>query len=299
MKRPSSPFPPYRSVQAGSLLAIVAPSGPFDPERFRLGLDWLTSRYRVRHDESIFERTGYLAGSDERRIGELRAAIEDPEVEAILCARGGYGATRLLPALDPESVARANKVLVGFSDVSALHALWARAGVRSIHAPMVASLAVSSEAVREEWIRTLEARERPESWKVQVLAPGQAEGRLFGGNLSVLASLAGTPFAPPLDGCLLFLEDVGERPYRIDRMLTTLRQSGWLGRCSGFILGEFTDGDPGDDGVTLEQVVRDRLGDLGVPVVAGFPAGHIDHNEPLTFGALARITGNLLTIDLA
>ena len=292
-------FPPHRSVRPGSLLAVVAPSGPFDPDRFRLGLDWLGQRYRLRYDDAIFDRCGYFAGTDDRRIAELRTAIDDPEVDAILCARGGYGATRLLPSLDPESVTRANKALVGFSDVSALHALWARAGVRSIHAPMVAALGVADESVREEWIRTLEGRDRPESWSVRPLEPGRAEGRLIGGNLAVLASLAGTPFAPPLDGCLLFLEDVGERPYRIDRMLTTLRQAGWLERCAGFILGEFTDGAPGDDGVTVEDVARDRLGDLGVPVVSGFPAGHVDQNEPLTFGALARIDGDRVTIDLA
>ncbi|MCB1086199.1 MAG: LD-carboxypeptidase [Verrucomicrobiae bacterium] len=292
-------FPPTRTVAEGSTLAIVAPSGPFDRTRFEAGLDWLSKRYRIRIEDGIFDRQGYFAGSDDRRLRELRAAISDPTVDAILCARGGYGAARLLPGLDLAEIAAANKCLVGFSDITALHALWARAGVRSVHAPMVAALGGASETICDEWIRTLEGRDDPESWEIDPVVPGEITGRLFGGNLAVLASLVGTPYGPPLDDCLLFLEDVGERPYRVDRMLTTLRQAGWLERCAGFVIGEFTEGDPGADGVTIRDVILDRLGDLGVPVAMGFPAGHVDHNEPLTFGAQAKLSGNRFTIDLA
>lgn len=294
-----SAFPKPRPVGPGSQIAIVAPAGPFDRDRFEAGVEWLSDRYQVRYDDGIFSRSGYFAGSDARRLAELQSAIADPAIDAILCARGGYGATRLLPLLDPASVAAANKVLVGFSDISALHALWARAGVRSLHAPMVAGIAKASTAVQQEWICALEGREGPESWQLREIVPGSAQGRLIGGNLAVLSALAGTPFAPPLDDCLLFLEDVGERPYRIDRMLTTLQQAGWLDRCAGFILGDFAGSEPGDDGTTLEDVIRDRLGDCGKPVAMGFPAGHIDDNEPLTFGALARIDCGRVTIDLA
>lgn len=290
-------FPPSRKVRSGSKLAIVAPSGPFDRERFEQGLAILRGRYEVVFDEGIHARTGYFAGSDERRLWELIAAIRNPAVDAIICARGGYGATRLLTGLDEAEVATANKILVGFSDITALHSLWARAGVRSIHGPMVASLGRGNERVISEWFATLEGRDGAESWTVDPLVPGSAEGRLIGGNLAVLGALVGTPYAPPLDGCLLFLEDVGERPYRVDRVLTTLRQAGWLERCAGFILGAFTEGAPGPDGVTLEEVLQDRLGDLGVPVVTGFPAGHIDDNEPLTFGAMARIEGATVTAE--
>ncbi len=297
MNAPATPFPPSRPVRPGARLAIVAPSGPFDRERFEAGLAVLRSRYEVGFDEGIFSRTGYFAGADERRLEELREAIRSPEIDAIVCARGGYGATRLLPGLEPSEVTEANKTLVGFSDITALHALWARAGVRSIHGPMVASLARGNERIVSEWFATLERRDGPESWTVEPLVSGSAEGRLIGGNLAVLGALAGTPYAPPVDGCLLFLEDVGERPYRVDRVLTSLRQAGWLERCAGFILGAFTEGDPGPDGVTLEEVLHDRLGDLGVPVVTGFPAGHIDDNEPLTFGARARIEGGTVTVE--
>lgn len=300
MTTPATPFPLPRPVRPGSTLAVVAPSGPFDRERFEAGLAILRGRYEVVYDPGIFDRSGYLAGSDANRANLLNDALRDPRVDAILCARGGYGAARLLPLIDPVEVSVANKMLVGFSDISALHSLWSRVGVRSIHAPMVASIAKASPAVIDEWFRTLEGRDAPESWSLKALVPGEAEGRLCGGNLAVLASLVGTPYAPRVEGCVLFLEDVGERPYRVDRMLTTLRQAGWLDRCAGVIIGAFTDGAPGEDGVSIDDVILDRLGDLGVPVVTGFPAGHIDDNEPLTFGAKARITdGGVVTIDLA
>jgi muramoyltetrapeptide carboxypeptidase len=285
-----------RPVREGSTLALVAPAGPFNRERFDDGVEWLRQRYVVQFDDGIFSKSGYFAGSDERRLNELLTAIRDPEIDAILCARGGYGATRLLPGLDPAEIAEANKLLVGFSDATALHSLWARAAVRSIHAPMVASLPSASDAVKQEWIRTLEGRDLPESWDVETVVSGTATGRLFGGNLAVLGALLGTPFEPPVNGTILFLEDVGERPYRIDRMLTSLIQAGWFERCAGVVLGAFTDGNPGDDGVTIEDVLKDRLGVLDIPVVSGFPAGHIDTNEPLTFGATAEIDGGRFTI---
>lgn len=291
------PFPPCRPVGPGSTLAIIAPSGPFDQARFRLGVNWLATRYALRYeDPGIFSRTGYLAGADGRRLAELQSALEDPSVDAIVCARGGYGSTRLLPGLETGAIAAAGKLLVGFSDITALHALWARAGVRSLHAPMVASLGGAGESLRRLWIEAVEGSAASRSWPGIEWVPGTAEGRLIGGNLAVLAALAGTPYEPPVEGCVLFLEDVGERPYRIDRMLTTLRQSGWLGRCAGFLIGEFTDCGPGEDGVTVEEVIRDRLGDLGVPVVAGIPAGHVDHNEPLPFGALATVGGGRVAV---
>lgn len=294
---PAPAFPPPREVRPGSTLAIVAPSGPFDRDRFDQGLAILRQRYEVVFDEGIYQRTGYFAGSDERRLEELRSAIRNPSVDAIVCARGGFGATRLLPELDPAEVAAANKSLVGFSDITALHALWARAGVRSIHGPMVASLARGNDRVVSEWFATLEGRDATERWTTTPLVPGRAEGRLIGGNLAILGALTGTPHAPPLDGCLLFIEDVGERPYRVDRVMTTLRQAGWLERCAGFIIGAFTEGGPGPDGVTIEEVLAHHLGDLGVPVVTGFPAGHIDDNEPLTFGAMARVDGATVVVE--
>lgn len=283
--------PHARPVAEGAVLSIVAPSGPFDRERFEAGVEWLEQRYEVQFDEGIFSKNGYLAGDDDRRLNELIGALVAPEVDAILCARGGYGATRLLPQLDPGLVSNANKMLVGFSDVTALHALWSRADVRSMHAPMVGALAGASDALRESWCATLEGRTAGRTWDLQTLRFGYGEGALIGGNLAVVAALLGTRYAPSVAGKILFLEDVGERPYRIDRMLTSLIQAGWFDACAGVVLGAFTDGDAGPDGTSVESVLSERLADLSVPVVSGLSAGHIDENEPLLFGTLARIAG--------
>ncbi|MAS93668.1 MAG: LD-carboxypeptidase [Verrucomicrobiales bacterium] len=292
-------LPPARPVGKGSHLAIVAPAGPFDKEAFLLGVDWLCERYHVSYSPEIFTKSGYFAGSDDRRLSELRQAIENPDVDAILCARGGYGATRILPGLDLEAIRAANKTIVGFSDITALHNLWAEAGVRSIHAPMVAALGKASEAIRTKWIEALEHPETERKWHLKRIDGGAngAEGVLVGGNLAVLGALNGTPFTPKLKGKILFLEDVGERPYRIDRMLTTLKQSGWFDVVSGVVLGAFTEGDPGPDGTSVDDVFCEHFSELDCPVLAGLSAGHISENVPLNFGAPAKIVGDCLIVN--
>ncbi len=249
----------------------------------------MRERYVVRFDEGLMTRTGYLAGDDARREAELLAALDDPTVDAIVAARGGYGATRILDRIPIERVARSPKLLVGFSDVTALHALWQRAGVRSMHASMIAGLGRASDAHVARFVRALEGEAAAPLSGLSTVAEGEAEGPLVGGNLSVLAALVGTPYAPPVDGAVLLLEDVGERPYRVDRMLTTLAHAGWLSRVAGVALGAFTGSPPGDDGTRIEDVLRERLSYLPVPVVAGVPAGHVDDNVALPLGARVRL----------
>ena len=288
-----------RSIREGSCLGIVAPAGPFDHEAFDRGIAWLRERYEVVYRADIYERDGYFAGSDQRRLEELKHSLSDPDIDAILCARGGYGSTRLLPFLDPGEVSAAGKLLIGFSDVSALHALWRRAGVPSLHAPMVAALGNASEQIQEEWISAVENPLQSREWKLKRLcnrSEREVSGILLGGNLAVLGALNGTEYLPSLEGAILFLEDVGERPYRIDRMLTTLQQSGWFDEIAGVILGAFTDGAPGPDGVTLEKVFQQHFGSLDLPVLTGLPVGHIDENHPLPLGVPARIEGSRLLL---
>lgn len=271
---------------------MVAPSSPFDREAFEAGVQRLRDRYEVRYAPGLFERRGYLAGHDDRRAEELMAALRDPDVHAIVAARGGYGATRLLGRIPVNDVRRACKLLVGFSDVTALHAVWARAGVRSIHGPMVAALGRAGEALVHRWITAVEGALPPAVEGLEAFRSGVAEGPMVGGNLAVLASLVGTPYAPPLDGCILFLEDVGERPYRIDRMLTTLHHAGWFDRVVGVALGAFTESEPGPDGTTVREILAERLAELKGPVVAGMPAGHVDDNLEIPLGARARVDGD-------
>lgn len=289
-----------RPVGPGSRLGIIAPAGPFDTDAFEKGIAWLRTRYEVHHRPDIYDREGYFAGSDARRLDELREAIGNPEIDAILCARGGYGSTRLLPFLDPSEVTRAGKLMIGFSDVTALHALWRRAGVPSVHAPMVAALGDAVPEVRDAWVETVENPERTRTWDLERMcntSDREVAGILFGGNLAVLAALNGTDFVPPLEDTILFLEDVGERPYRIDRMLTTLAQSGWFDRISGVVLGAFTEGDPGPDGVHLEEVMERHFADSELPVLRGLPAGHISDNHAIPLGLRATISGSKLTVS--
>jgi len=289
---PGRPRPPGRvtagrpkPLGVGATLAVVAPSSSFEPEGLEAGLSWLRQRYRVVHAPDILQRQGYFAGDDGRRIRELREALDDPGVDAILAARGGYGATRILPAITPERVRAAAKPIVGFSDITALHALWARAGVGSLHAPMAVALGSASPEERQAFIAALEGQPLSAWTGLSCVVPGRARGRLLGGNLAVLCALLGTPQMPSLEGAVLLLEDVGERPYRVDRMLTSLLQSGSLEGVRALLLGHFTQAAAGVDGVSVEAVLAERLGTLGVPVLSGVPAGHGSPNLSLPLGA--------------
>jgi muramoyltetrapeptide carboxypeptidase len=281
----------------GDEVAVVAPSGPFDVGAFERGVARLRERYRVHLDAGITDRKGYLAGDDRRRLRELTGALENTSIKAIVAARGGYGATRLLDRLEPESIARHAKLLVGFSDVTALHAAWARAGVRSVHGPMVAALGKCETPLWERWIAMVEGAVPEPLTCLTAVAEGRARGPLVGGNLSVLAALCGTGYGPPLGGRVLFLEDTGEKPYRIDRMLTTLRQSGWLTAVSAVVLGVFNETPVGEDGVTVQETLAERLGDLPIPVLGGLPCGHVADNLELPLGAEVTVDAGQGTLE--
>ncbi len=301
----TSPLSPYdafqrtpaaRPVFPGARIALIAPASPFDPDAFQDGVNWLSLRYEILHRTDIFSRKGYLAGDDERRLTELLHALDDPSIDAILCARGGFGVTRLLPGIERERVKAANKMIIGFSDITALHALWTQARVRSVHAPMATALGRASDLIRQQWISTIENPETPRSRTLQALVSGTARGELTGGNLTVLAALLGTPWQPDLQGKILFIEDVGERPYRTDRVLTSMKQAGLFRDLAGLVVGAFTEGAPGADGVSAEDVIASHFSDAPFPVLCQFPAGHIDENQAIPFGVEAEINGYELRI---
>jgi muramoyltetrapeptide carboxypeptidase len=269
-------FVPVRGLRPGGHLRVIAPSGPFDRAYFDRGIARLRERYVVSFDEHIFDREGFLAGSDARRADELHAALSDASVDAIVCARGGHGATRILDRIDQGLVARAKKLLVGFSDITALHAIWQRAGLRSLHGSMVGALGRLDEARVQRWMRAVEGYVPFSGHDAAITTSGRVTAPLVGGNLAVLHALLGTPFFPPVDGCILLIEDVGEAPYRVDRMLTSLRLAGVLSRAAGVLIGDFTDCAPRDDGRTVSDVLRDRLCDLPIPVLGHVPIGHAD-----------------------
>ena len=281
-------FPP--ALRPGDVVAVVAPSSPFEHVLAWVGLGWLAGRYRLRYTRGLFTRQGYLAGSDARRRDELAAALGDPAVRAVLAARGGYGASRFVHAFEWRALATHPRWIIGFSDVTAFHVEAARAGVASVHGPHLTGVGRGDAHTRAALVSALEDPLGERTYeRLGVLREGAAEGTLFGGNLTLLhaCAAAGRLHVPP--GCVLLLEDVTERPYRVDRALATLATGGHLDRVAAVALGDFTECDPGPDGVTVEQVLRASLLPLGVPVVSGLPVGHGRRNDPVVLGITARV----------
>lgn len=272
-------------LRPNDAVAVVAPCGPFDRTAFEKGLAVIAERYRPVFTERIFETRRYLAGTDEARAAELQRALDDEGVKAVFVARGGYGAMRLLPSLR----LHAPKPLVGFSDATALHLAMQAKGWRTLHAPVLTQLGKQPADVVTRLFDLLEGRPVAPLPGTRTVVPGIAEGPLIGGNLSVLSRLVGTPYFPSLHGAVLLLEDVGERPYRLDRMWTHLELAGVLNGVAGVVFGEFTGCE--EQGATYSSAeVLDELAQvLGVPCAAGFGIGHGDVNFPVPLGARVRL----------
>lgn len=279
---------------------MVAPASPFESCLAWRGLGWLRERYRVRYSRRLFERWGYLAGTDRARQAELAAALSEPDVKAIVAVRGGYGSGRFAHELDWSSLRSQPRWLVGFSDVTALHVEAARQRVASVHGPNLTGLGRGDEVARAELTGLLEAPRSARRWSsLRILCPGQAQGPLHGGNLTMLHACAAAGRLSIPRGTVLLVEDVGERPYRVDRMLTGLLAGGYLAGVAGVVAGEFLDCDAGADGRDVDWVLADRLAPLGIPVVAGAPVGHGRVNRPVVLGAPARLDASGPTAQLA
>lgn len=284
MPRQHRPVLVPKALRSGDSVRVVAPCSPFDVALVRRGMAWLSSRYRVSFDPSMFGHKRLLAGSDERRLRELNQAISDPEVRAIVAARGGYGLTRITPFLDYDALRRDPKWIVGFSDVTALHAEAVTAGVCSLHGHNVAGLGRGDALRRLEWQESLEhPHDPPPLVGLEAWTSGRAEGTMFGGNLTLLFTCAAAGRLRLPERTVLLLEDVAEPAYRLDRMLSALRLSGAFDRVVGVVLGHFVDC-PATRGVPHEEVLREGLSTLGVPVLAGLPVGHGRQNRPVFMG---------------
>jgi muramoyltetrapeptide carboxypeptidase len=283
---------PPAALRPGDPVAVVAPAGPFDRESFEAGLRLLAGRYRPVVGDGCLARTRYLAGDDARRLHELAAALADGTLKGVFAARGGYGSMRLLPALWPKlrSGGGRPKPLVGFSDITALHAAFQAAGWGSIHGPVVTQLGTQPPAVFERLVALLESpASPPPALTGTALVGGVAEGPLLGGNLSVLTRLLGTPYLPDLRGAVLLLEDVGERPYRLDRMWTHLALAGVFHQVRGIALGDFTDCEEANADYGSAEVLATLAADTGLPCLAGLPVGHGAVNQPLPLGGSVRL----------
>lgn len=275
---------------------MVAPAGPFERDVFARGVAVLQKRYQTLFDDGLFEKDRYLAGNDARRLAEFRRGWEDDRLKAVFAARGGYGAMRLLPQLRFDA-AKA-KPLVGFSDLTAFHCPLQAAGVRSLHAAVVTQLGRQTPDAHQRLFELLESPKPPEPLHAkEMLVPGTVEGPLLGGNLSVLTRLLGTPFMPPLKGAVLLLEDVGERPYRLDRMWTHLKLAGVFNQVAGVALGTFSGCEEKGADYTSSQVLADLARETGLPCALGFPIGHEDDNQPVPLGARVRLDASMLKLE--
>jgi muramoyltetrapeptide carboxypeptidase len=291
-------FPP--SLRPGDTVAVVAPASPFERGDLERGVAWLRERYDVRVDPSVLSRHGYLAGDDGRRAAELVAAMEDAGVRAIIAARGGYGTMRILDALPWQAWAERPSWLVGFSDITALHVEAWRRGVATMHAPHVTGLGRDEHpTLHPSWRDALELPTRERTWEaLEILHPGpRATGTLVGGNLSLLAAMAAAGRLVVPEGAVLAIEDVTERPYRIDRMLTSLRIGGHLLAASAIVFGDFQQCEPGPDKVTALDVLVERTAGLGIPVVAGAPFGHGARNDAFVIGAPTLVEGRFVVLN--
>jgi muramoyltetrapeptide carboxypeptidase len=288
-------FPP--PLSAGALVRVVAPSGPFDPDLLRAGLARL-EEFEVRVPEGLYgRREGYFAGPDDVRLSELQTALDCPDTLAIWVARGGYGVARLLPGLDFSEFEKHPKWIVGFSDATCLHSELSRRGFGSLHAANGTTLAGSREGERQELFSILAGR-RPT--RISGLTRGRGgvvSGPLFGGNLTVLFAEAAAGRLVIPHGALLFIEDVSETSYRIDRMLDALRASKHLDRPAGILVGDFHDCSPGRFQVPTDEVLRTNLLGLGIPVVFDLPVGHAGRIHPLVCGRNARLDPDAGTLS--
>ncbi|UXP31294.1 LD-carboxypeptidase [Reichenbachiella agarivorans] len=304
-------------LKKGDTIGLITPgSALIGDAELRAVRNMESLGFKVVKSKNFNIRTGFVAGTDQQRVDDLHAMFANPEINAIICARGGYGTGRLLQLLDYELIRNNPKILLGFSDITALHyAIFQQTGLVCYHGPVASSEFTphTTFGVQDVLMSTKLAKiARPVAWQTKSaesyqymsLVKGVSEGQLIGGNLSIMCSLLGTPYDVDFVGKIVFIEEVGESLYRVDRMLTQLLNSGKLDNCAGVVLGIFdsctakSGGVDDDNYVTLTKVLKDRLGRLAIPVMYGLPIGHIDDNSTLPIGIRARMDTDRQTLEL-
>lgn len=277
-------------LKPGDTVGIVAPASPFDPDLFNQGLDVLASMgFRTFVPDEIFENNRYLAGSDAHRAKLVTRIFEDPSVDAIICAKGGFGCLRILPLLNFDVMRTNPKVFVGLSDISALLvAITAKTGLVTFHGPLVTTLAKAPEFTRQSMLAAIssDTHLKITPGKGVTIKAGRAQGPIIGGNLTTLCHLLGTPFEPRFENHILILEDRGEAHYRIDRMLFQMKLAGCFEGIAGLVLGSFEECGALDG---ILQIFEEHFRDISVPILAGFDVGHGKQNTTIPFGIYATL----------
>lgn len=279
-----------QALRPGQQIGIIAPSGPVDSDKLRLGIEILTSYgFKPVLGSHLFQRKGYLAGDDTSRLEDLHGMIRNENIKAIFCARGGYGSTRLLDGIDYDLIGRNPKIILGCSDITALLlSFWEKTGLVTFHGPLVTSLSNGGVNNVDGLLDLLRGKDNVciALGPAGIYHPGKTEGILMGGNLSLLIHLIGTPYLPSFDDSILFIEDRGELPYRLDRMLTHLRMSGRLKNIKGLMLGTFIDCGTDEE---IQQVMDNCFSDMDIPILYGCPFGHGELNVTLPIGVRGRL----------
>ncbi|RON34751.1 LD-carboxypeptidase [Pseudomonas brassicacearum] len=289
------PHAPVPALPSQGLIGVIAPAGPaaLDTDK---AIAWMRARgYSLRIFPGVHEKADYLAGSDDVRLNDLHAAFADSEVDAIICLRGGYGTPRLLDRIDFELLRNNAKPFIGYSDITALHSAISRyAGFVTFHGPMLNAdlLGDKQKPTESSFFNMLRGQVKagsvlahPIAYPLTTIEPGIAHGRLLGGNLSLIAATMGTPYELDAEGVILFIEDINEPLYRIDRLLTHLRLAGTLHKLRGVLVGDVA----GVDSVALERLLKQTFEPLRIPVLSGWRSGHCDPNLTLPMGALVRL----------
>jgi len=289
MGQKDAPIRPPR-LKPGDTIGIVAPASPFDQKIFTQGLHVLQSMgFRTRVPDEIFEKNGYLAGSDEHRAGLLMRLFEDQSVNALVCAKGGFGSLRILPLLDFDIIRKNPKVFVGHSDITALLAtITVKSGLVSFHGPLVTTLANAPETTCSKLLAAISSNSIVELKPARGIAlkAGSARGPVIGGNLTTLCHMLATPFAPRFENRIWILEDRGEAHYRIDRMLFQMKLAGCFKGIAGLVLGSFEDCGSLDG---IFKIVKEHFKDIPAPILAGFDVGHGLQNMTIPLGLDATL----------
>lgn len=296
-----------KGLVLGDTVGIIAPASPDTRENVEKSNKKLTQMgFKVKMGKSCYEKYGYLSGPDILRADDINSMFRDTEIDGIICLRGGYGTLRILDLLDYQVIRNNPKVFVGYSDITALHiGINQISNVVTFHGPMVSSDMVECfDSFSKESLYNFILKDRfdtgiiknPIGEGIETINGGIVEGPIIGGNLSLIVSTLGTPYEIDLKGKILFLEEIGEEPYRIDRMFNQLRLSGKLEEAKGIILGDFkncsSDDSRKDNSLTLEQIIEDIIKPVGIPSISNLKAGHCKPMVTLPFGVQARLDGN-------
>ncbi len=311
-----------KALKKGDTILFVAPAGYLNEKRIKLARKRLEEMgFITKAASDIYRRHGYLGGTDERRAEEIMQAFVDPSVDAIFPGTGGYGTTRMIDLLDYDIIRANPKPVVGFSDITGLHlAIQKKAQIVTFHTPSpmygLGSKGNLSDFSAKYFFRTLlaeqyvdtDGRKKPDGYtielpkdkqdEIKVLSKGKAKGKITGGNLSLIAALMGTPYEMDTKGKILFIEDVGEKVYRLDRMFSTLKLAGKIDDAAGIVLGHFTRTESDEDSIKMDRLLKTYFGGLDKPVIQGFWIGHHKYNASMPMGVMAELDSKTKSIRI-